>query len=97
MKYHVSNSLTMKNGYLLPKRPIVGLGGERLSYNQLSEDEINELANQKPTLTYGRAEQAAPESFIPAHVAFDKKVIYRLTTHVIINVKKFFSSVRKIL
>lgn len=52
----------------------MGLGGKRLEYNQLSENEINELAQQMPTLTYGQAKQMPPESFVPAHVAFDKKV-----------------------
>ena len=52
----------------------VGLGGEKLYNNQISEQELNELANKMPTLTYGQARQAPPEVFIPAHVAFDKKV-----------------------
>jgi len=56
-------------------RPTVGYGGERLYYNQISEDELNDLANEMPTLTYGQSKQAAPERFVPAHVAFDKKVL----------------------
>ena len=53
----------------------VGLGGEKLYNNQISEQELHELANKMPTLTYGQAKQAPPEVFIPAHVAFDKKVV----------------------
>lgn len=53
----------------------MGLGGERLKYNQLSEAELDELANKMPTLTYGQAKQAPPETFVPAHLAFDKKVV----------------------
>jgi len=44
-------------------------------YNQLSQAELDELANKVPTLTYGQAKQAPPETFVPAHLAFDKKVI----------------------
>lgn len=43
--------------------------------NPLTEDELNALANHKPSLTYGQSAQAPPEDFIPAHVAFDKKVL----------------------
>ena len=28
----------------------------------------------RPTLTYGNASRPAPVEFVPAHVAFDKKV-----------------------
>ena len=63
-----------KNGYALQTRPEVGIGGKPINYNQLSEQELDELANFQPTLTYGQAKQAPPEDFIPAHVAWDKKV-----------------------
>ncbi|KAK0042970.1 EF-hand domain-containing protein 1-like isoform X2 [Biomphalaria pfeifferi] len=75
MKYHVSQTLGYKNGYAIPKRPEVGVGGTQLFYNNLSESELDELANFNPTLTYGQAKQAAPAAFIPAHVAWDKKVL----------------------
>lgn len=75
MRFHVSNTLNYKNGFMMPSVPRVSCGGERLSYNQISEDELNELANKMPTLTYGQAKQAPPETFVPAHVAFDKKVL----------------------
>ncbi|XP_072175362.1 EF-hand domain-containing protein 1-like [Diadema setosum] len=74
-KYHRSQSLGYKNGYALPARPEVGIGGEPLEVNQLSLSELDELNNKRPTLTYGQAKQAPPEDFIPAHVAFDKKVL----------------------
>lgn len=35
---------------------------------------MDELAKTKPTLTYGSGSKPAPVEFIPAHVAFDKKV-----------------------
>jgi len=74
-KYHRSHSLNFKNGYAVPKRPEVGIGGVPIPYNQLSEQELDELANYKPTLTYGQAKQAPPSDYIPAHVAWDKKVL----------------------
>ena len=43
--------------------------------SQLSREELDELANLKPSLTYGQKVQSPPEDFIPAHVGFDKKVL----------------------
>jgi len=74
-RHHVPQTLDFKNGFALKHKPQVGIGGEPLHYNALTEDDLNELANFKPTLTYGQAKQAPPEEFIPAHVAFDKKVL----------------------
>lgn len=74
MKFHVSQTLGYKNGYALPKRPERAIGGTQLFHNQLSEAELDDLANFNPTLTYGQAKQAPPAAFIPAHVAWDKKV-----------------------
>lgn len=74
-KYHRSQSLGYRNGYALQKRPEVGIGGVAIPYNQLSEQELDDLANYTPTLTYGQAKQAPPEDFVPAHVAWDKKVL----------------------
>lgn len=73
--YHRSQSLGFKNGYSIPIRPTVGIGGVPIPHNQLNEQELDELANFKPTLTYGQAKQAPPEDYIPAHVAWDKKVL----------------------
>lgn len=55
-------------------RPKYTVGGEPLQFNQLTEAELDELASARPTLTYGNATKPAPVEFIPAHVAFDKKV-----------------------
>ena len=41
---------------------------------QLSEADLDELASTQPSLTYGNASKPAPVEFVPAHVAFDKKV-----------------------
>ena len=77
-KYHRSQSLGYKNGYALPVHPTVGIGGEPIIHNQLSEQELDELANFNPTLTYGQAKEAPPEDFVPGHVAWDKKVFYQV-------------------
>ncbi|CAK8696625.1 unnamed protein product [Clavelina lepadiformis] len=74
-RYHVSNTLKFKNGYAQQHSPVVGLGGDMLTANQLSESDLDELANKMPTLTYGQAKQSPPETFVPAHLAFDKKVL----------------------
>ena len=73
-RYHRSHSLNYKNGYALPSHPEVGIGGDPIVHNQLSEQELDELANFNPTLTYGQAREAPPEDFVPGHVAWDKKV-----------------------
>ncbi|XP_064652605.1 EF-hand domain-containing protein 1-like [Lineus longissimus] len=74
-RYHRSHTLGYKNGYSIPTRPEKGIGGVPIPYNQLSEKDLDDLANFRPTLTYGQAKQAPPEDFVPAHVAWDKKVL----------------------
>ena len=61
---------------------VTGLGGKPLLYNQLTEADLDELAKTKPTLTYGSGPKPAPVEFIPAHVAFDKKVKQVMYIHV---------------
>ncbi|XP_077018175.1 EF-hand domain-containing protein 1 isoform X1 [Tamandua tetradactyla] len=73
--FHRSQTLGYRNGYAVVRRPTVGIGGERLQVNQLSQADLDELANKAPMLTYGQLKQAPPAEFIPAHVAFDKKVL----------------------
>ncbi|XP_032265553.1 EF-hand domain-containing protein 1 isoform X1 [Phoca vitulina] len=73
--FHRSQTLGYRNGYAVVRRPTVGIGGERLQVNQLSQAELDELASKAPILTYGQPKQAPPAEFIPAHVAFDKKVL----------------------
>uniref|UniRef100_A0A2K5E9G9 EF-hand domain-containing protein 1 n=1 Tax=Aotus nancymaae TaxID=37293 RepID=A0A2K5E9G9_AOTNA len=72
--FHRSQTLGYRNGYAIVRCPTVGIGGDRLQFNQLSQAELHELANKAPVLTYGQPKQAPPADFIPAHVAFDKKV-----------------------
>ncbi|XP_073442508.1 EF-hand domain-containing protein 1 [Dendrobates tinctorius] len=73
--FHRSQTLTYRNGYSRPVLPTVGIGRVPVTVNQLSQAELDELANKRPTLTYGRVTQAPPSSFTPVYVAFDKKVL----------------------
>jgi hypothetical protein len=74
-RFHRSHTLGYTNGYAIQKRPELSIGGMPLRQNQLSEQDLDDLANYNPTLTYGQAKQAPPEEFVPAYVAFDKKVL----------------------
>uniref|UniRef100_A0A8D0GP64 EF-hand domain containing 1 n=1 Tax=Sphenodon punctatus TaxID=8508 RepID=A0A8D0GP64_SPHPU len=73
--FHRSQTLGYKNGFSYARLPTTGIGREQLHVNQLSQAELDELSNKRPTLTYGQPKQAPPSDFIPAHVAFDKKVL----------------------
>ncbi|KAM4693662.1 EF-hand domain-containing protein 1 [Discoglossus pictus] len=74
-EYHRSQTLTYRNGFSRPVLPTVGIGRDPITVNQLSQAELDELANKLPTLTYGQVKQAPPSDFVPSHVAFDKKVL----------------------
>lgn len=76
MKFHRSHTLGYRNGFAIQKRPDIGIGGVPIPRNQLSEQELDELANYNPQLTYGQAKQPPPEDFVPGFVAWDKKVSY---------------------
>ncbi|XP_069830151.1 EF-hand domain-containing protein 1 [Dendropsophus ebraccatus] len=73
--FHRTQTLTYRNGYSRPVLPTVGIGRDPITANQLSQAELDELANKRPTLTYGQVKQAPQSSFIPSFVVFDKKVL----------------------
>ncbi|XP_068926691.1 EF-hand domain-containing protein 1 [Petaurus breviceps papuanus] len=73
--FHRSQTMGYRNGYAYSRNPTVGIGGGRLYANQLSQADVDELANKRPTVTYEEPKQVPPPDFIPAHVAFDKKVL----------------------
>lgn len=79
--FRVSQTLTYRNGYALPSRPAFAVGGEPLPHNQVTEEELDELAKTRPTMTYGQPKEPAPKEFVPAHVAFDKKVLLPACMH----------------
>uniref|UniRef100_A0A5K3FLV1 EF-hand domain-containing protein 1 n=1 Tax=Mesocestoides corti TaxID=53468 RepID=A0A5K3FLV1_MESCO len=75
-RFHRSHTLDYKNGYFMPDPfPSVGIGGYPLKVNQLTESELDELANFHPTLSCGRNKQTPVPEFVPGHVALDKKVL----------------------
>lgn len=79
-RYHVSNTLTFKNGYAFPQLPTNGIGGLQIPLPHLTQAELDELSSFKPELTYGADKIAdlngnEESNFIPAHCAFDKKVL----------------------
>ncbi|CAF1403233.1 unnamed protein product [Adineta steineri] len=73
--FHVSHTLELKNGHRVTKWPEVGLGGTRINYNKMSEDEAELLRNYRPELVYGKCVVQVPDKFVPASLAFDKKVL----------------------
>lgn len=79
VKFHVSNTLTFKNGYARQNLPQHGIGGIPLPKPQLDQAELDELSNFKPELTYGKDNvndsDNKESTFVPAHNAFDKKVL----------------------
>ncbi|VEL21178.1 unnamed protein product [Protopolystoma xenopodis] len=75
-RFHLSHTLGLKDGYQVAKPyPEVGIGGTPLKVNQLTEAELDELANFRPILTYGKSKSEPSNEFIPAHLALDKKVL----------------------
>uniref|UniRef100_A0A668ADW0 EF-hand domain (C-terminal) containing 1 n=1 Tax=Myripristis murdjan TaxID=586833 RepID=A0A668ADW0_9TELE len=73
--FHRPQTLTYRNGYALPRRPTVGIGQTPLLSEQLIQQEISELSIETPDITYCSSSHNKTSDFIPAHVAFDKKVL----------------------
>ncbi|XP_066862476.1 EF-hand domain-containing protein 1 isoform X2 [Kogia breviceps] len=73
--FHRSQTLGYRNGYAVVRRPTVGIGGHRLQVSQLSQAELDKLASKAPVLMYSQPKKAPRAEFIPAYVAFDKKVL----------------------
>uniref|UniRef100_A0A8C4RTU1 EF-hand domain (C-terminal) containing 1 n=1 Tax=Erpetoichthys calabaricus TaxID=27687 RepID=A0A8C4RTU1_ERPCA len=59
----------------VPQRPLVGIGREPLLVDQFTQSELDQMNRQRAILTYGPARTHPLPDFIPAHVAFDKKVL----------------------
>ncbi|KAJ8356672.1 hypothetical protein SKAU_G00194660 [Synaphobranchus kaupii] len=72
---HRPQSLTYKNGYILAKRPIVGIGQAALLSDHLNQSEVNQLTIQNLAQTQEQSPAGPSTEFIPAHVFFDKKVL----------------------
>ncbi|KAL7889028.1 hypothetical protein AOLI_G00040020 [Acnodon oligacanthus] len=75
LAFHRPQTLSYKNGYALPLRPTVGIGQQPLLSEHIIQNEMKQLSSQTPTLTYGILRRSPPLDFVPAHVAYDKKVL----------------------
>ncbi|RXN32248.1 EF-hand domain-containing 1 [Labeo rohita] len=74
--FHRAQTLDYKNGYALPRRPAVGTGQDPLLSVNISHSERNQLIRDIPNLTYGTdTHRPLQLDFIPAHAAYDKKVL----------------------
>jgi len=73
-KFHVSNSLNFKNGYPIPNRPKYAIGGSKLPEVRVEQanhhDEEPEFVTKPENLS-----SQEKSTFVPAHLAFDKKVL----------------------
>ncbi|KAG7331818.1 hypothetical protein KOW79_005787 [Hemibagrus wyckioides] len=73
--FHRAQTLSYKNGYALPVRPRAGIGQQPLSSENLLHHELNQLSIQTPITSYDTSTRTPPLDFIPAHAAYDKKVL----------------------
>ncbi|MCJ8749890.1 hypothetical protein PDJAM_G00192840 [Pangasius djambal] len=73
--FHRAQTLSYKNGYALPFRPKVGIGQQPLTSENLLHNEMNQLSIQTPITSRDTSTHTPPSDFIPAHVAYDKKVL----------------------
>jgi len=76
--HHVSNTLNFKNGYPFQLKPKYQIGGAKMP--KRCEDQEPTLDDQRlaAELTYGEAQLSRteiPSTYVPAHLAFDKKVL----------------------
>lgn len=73
-RFHLSNSLTFKNGYAqepMPKHPI---GGGTIELSVIRPEEISDMEAQVEKLTV-KKDHVPKKEFIPAHKEFNKKVL----------------------
>ncbi|KAM9495997.1 EF-hand domain-containing protein 1 isoform 1-T2 [Clarias gariepinus] len=73
--FHRPQTLSYKNGYALPTRPRVGIGQQPLPSETLLHNEINQLSMPISIVSQDTSTDTPPTEFIPAHVAYDKKVL----------------------
>ncbi|XP_066515249.1 EF-hand domain-containing protein 1 isoform X2 [Hoplias malabaricus] len=73
--FHRPQTLSYKNGYALPLRPTVGVGHQPLLSEHILQNQMKQLSGEIPTLTFGTPALSPLPEFIPAHVAYDKKVL----------------------
>lgn len=75
-RFHRSQTLNYKSGYRIPDAyPKAGIGGYPLNEYQLTESELDEIANYHPSLTYTRLKPVPLQDFTPSFVELDGKVL----------------------
>jgi len=73
-RFHVSNSLTFKNGYPLEPVPKHPIGGGKIELSIIKPEEIRDMEGKMEELTV-KHHHVPKKEFIPAHKQFDKKVL----------------------
>ncbi|KAG7461102.1 hypothetical protein MATL_G00206410 [Megalops atlanticus] len=73
--HHRAQTLSYKNGFLIPEIPKVGIGQAALLSDHLTHCERTQLTVQTTARANEEAIPAPSVEFIPAHVAYDKKVL----------------------
>jgi len=73
-RFHVSNSLTFKNGYSLEPIPRHPIGGGTIELSTIKPEEVEDMGARIERLTV-KKNHVPKKEFIPAHKEFDKKVL----------------------
>lgn len=75
-RHHVPHCFDFVNGYRIPRKPTVGIGGDPLKENSISFGANTlDLLSSSPTLTYGIVKKPHVEPFRPHFVLYDKKTL----------------------
>uniref|UniRef100_A0A674MMR3 EF-hand domain (C-terminal) containing 1 n=1 Tax=Takifugu rubripes TaxID=31033 RepID=A0A674MMR3_TAKRU len=74
--FHRPQTLELRDGYPLPRRPSAGIGRDPLLSDQLIQQEDTDLLFDAQTLTNISCDGDSYPPFIPAYVTLDKKVLH---------------------
>ncbi|KAG7508744.1 hypothetical protein JOB18_008876 [Solea senegalensis] len=76
--FHRPQTLSYRCGYALPRRPVAGIGQDPLVSAQLMQQQESESSFETPDIWPARSDpfdKGLSKEFVPAYVAFDKKVL----------------------
>merc|ERR1711892_812906 len=74
-RFHVSNTLNFKNGYRTEAQPMHPIGGGTIPQSVISPEDIERIQQEVSSLTVKNTAPAPLTPFVPAHLAYDKKVL----------------------
>merc|ERR1712106_156426 len=74
-RFHVSNTLNFKNGYRTEAQPMHPIGGGTIPQSVISPEDIERIQQEVSSLTVENTAPAPLTPFVPAHLAYDKKVL----------------------